>query len=61
MQMVFLIDLPKLQPDAEQKMTPFAEELLYFLGEQGLDDMLIASLRHYDFSETARYQFVHTM
>ncbi|KAL2124163.1 hypothetical protein VTJ04DRAFT_528 [Mycothermus thermophilus] len=59
--MVFLIDLPKLQPDAEQKMTPFADELLYFLGEQGLDDKLIASLRHYDFSETARYQFVHTI
>ncbi|KAL2271708.1 hypothetical protein VTJ83DRAFT_1079 [Remersonia thermophila] len=63
--LVFIIDLPKLQPGAEatheQNMTPFAEELFYFLGEQGLDGGLIASLRHYDFLETSRYRFVHTI
>ncbi|KAL1844048.1 hypothetical protein VTJ49DRAFT_5799 [Mycothermus thermophilus] len=63
--MVFIIDLPKIQDSAEatqgQKLTPFAEELFYFLGEQGLDDRLVASLRRYDFSETSRYHFVHTI
>lgn len=62
--MVFIIDLPKFQ-SAEQRdaqaLTPFAEELFYFLRAQGLDEKLLASLRNYDFSATSRYQFVHTM
>ncbi|KAG7290499.1 hypothetical protein NEMBOFW57_000501 [Staphylotrichum longicolle] len=62
--MVFIIDLPKLQ-SAEQRdaqaLTPFAEELFYFLQAQGLDEKLLASLRNYDFSATSRYQFVHTI
>ncbi len=63
-QMVFIIDLPKFQTAEErdaQELTPFAEDMLYFLQAQGLDDKLLASLRNYDVSETARYQFVHTM
>lgn len=62
--MVFLIDLPKLQTAEEreaQQLTPFAEELFYFLRAQGLDESLVSSLTNYDFSETSRYRFVHTM
>jgi len=62
--MVFIIDLPKFQSAEErdaQELTPFAEELFYFLQAQGLDEKLLGSLRNYDFSETGRYQFVHTM
>jgi len=62
--MVFIIDLPKFQSAEErdaQKLTPFAEELFYFLQAQGLDEKLLGSLRNYDFSATGRYQFVHTM
>lgn len=60
---VFLIDLPKL-PDIEQHqniLTPFGEELCYFLKAQGLSESLVGSLAKYDFSETNRYAFVHTI
>ncbi|KAK4137315.1 phospholipase D/nuclease [Trichocladium antarcticum] len=62
--MVFLIDLPKLQTAEQrdaQQMPPFGEELSYFLRAQGLDEKLVSSLRNYDFSETSRYNFVHTI
>jgi len=62
--MVFIIDLPRLesakQRDA-QKLTPFAEDMIYFLLAQGLDKKLVSSLENYDFSETSRYGFVHSM
>jgi len=62
--MVFIIDLPKFE-SAEQRdaqtLTPFAEELFYFLRMQTLDEKLISSLRNYDFSEASRYGFVHSM
>jgi len=62
--MVFVIDLPKIKDAAKQaanKLTPFGEDLTYFLTAQGVDDELIRSLAKYDFSETARYGFVHSM
>ncbi|KAL2257244.1 hypothetical protein VTK26DRAFT_448 [Humicola hyalothermophila] len=62
--MVFIIDLPRLETAeqrAAQEMTPFADDLFYFLRAQGLDENLVASLRNYDFSETSRYGFVHTI
>lgn len=62
--MVFVIDLPKFQSAEEkeaQKLTHFAEELFYFLRAQELDEKLLASLRNYDFTETRRYRFLHTM
>lgn len=62
--MVFIIDLPKLQTAEQrdaQELTPFGEELSHFLLAQGLDERLVNSLRNYDFSETSRYGFVHTM
>ncbi|KAK1835229.1 hypothetical protein QBC39DRAFT_388923 [Podospora conica] len=62
--MVFIIDLPRFE-SAEQReaqtLTPFAEEILYFLRMQTLDEKLLKSLRNYDFSETSRYGFVHSM
>jgi hypothetical protein len=62
--MVFLLDLPKFVSAEEreaQQLPSFAEELLYFLRAQGLDEKLIDSLRNYDFTEARRYRFVHTM
>lgn len=62
--MVFIIDLPRLdsaEQREEQTLTPFAEELFYFLRMQTLDEKLISSLTNYDFSETSRYGFVHSM
>lgn len=61
--MVFIIDLPKLSDHDQEKatLTTFGQDLSYFLTEQGLDDKLVESLKKYDFSETNRYGFVHSM
>jgi hypothetical protein len=62
--MVFLIDLPHIEdPDQRERneLTLFGAELAHFLSAQGMDEKLIASLRNYDFSKTARYGFIHTM
>ncbi|KAK0646346.1 tyrosyl-DNA phosphodiesterase-domain-containing protein [Cercophora newfieldiana] len=65
--MVFIIDLPRFENLEQQreaqalKLTPFAEDLFYFLAAQGLDDSLVSTLQKYDFSETKRYAFVHSM
>ena len=61
--MVFLIDLPKLPKGSsiEGTGTPFMEDLSYFLTAQGVDAAMVQSLRNYDFTETARYAFVHSM
>lgn len=63
--MVFLIDLPLILDPAKHAindtLTPFGEELCFFLQAQGVEDKMISSLRKYDFSETSRYGFVHTI
>ncbi|KAK0722710.1 tyrosyl-DNA phosphodiesterase-domain-containing protein [Lasiosphaeria miniovina] len=62
--MVFLIDLPKLETAEQrdtQQFTAFGDDLSYFLLAQGLSEKLVDSLRNYDFSETSRYAFVHTI
>lgn len=61
--MVFIIDLPKLDPSVQGQgtLTTFGQDLSYFLSAQGLDDRLVESLKNYDFSETERYGFVHSM
>lgn len=60
MQTVFLIDLPKLEvPDAGK--TPFYKELVYFLQASDLHRNIIKKLDGFDFSETKRYAFVHTV
>ncbi|KDN68412.1 putative ubiquitin interaction domain-containing protein [Colletotrichum sublineola] len=62
--MVFLIDLPKLE-STQQTATPaetlFGTELRRFLRALGLDEKLVKSLDSYDFTETSRYGFVHSM
>lgn len=62
--MVFLIDLPRIEDSEKRRihiLTPFGEDLSYFLTAQGVDDKMIQSLRNYDFAETSRYGFVHTI
>lgn len=61
--MVFLIDLPRIedqQGGGANVLTPFGEDLCFFLQAQGVDDGLVRSLNKYDFSETATYGFVHS-
>ena len=62
--MVFIIDLPQFESAEQwdaQTLTPFAEDLLYFLKAQKMDEKFIISLKKYDSSETNRYGFVHSM
>lgn len=61
--MVFIMDLPKLPKGhrTEGAGTPFLEDMSFFLTAQGVDAAMVQSLRSYDFSETARYAFVHSM
>ncbi|EFQ28660.1 ubiquitin interaction domain-containing protein [Colletotrichum graminicola M1.001] len=62
--MVFLIDLPKLestQQAAPPAETLFGTELRRFLRALGLDEKLVKSLDSYDFTETSRYGFVHSI
>ncbi|OQE43352.1 hypothetical protein PENCOP_c003G03192 [Penicillium coprophilum] len=57
---VFLIDLPRLEvPDAGK--TPFYQELVYFLQASDLHPNIIKKLDSFDFAETKRYAFVHTV
>ncbi|KAF7517421.1 hypothetical protein G7054_g13826 [Neopestalotiopsis clavispora] len=60
--MVFIIDLPLLKdPDEAHVLTPFGEELAFFLRAQGLEQSLVKSLEKYDFSETKGIAFVHSI
>ncbi|KAL7806460.1 phospholipase D/nuclease [Trichoderma gracile] len=61
--MVFLIDLPRLENPATipQSSTAFYTELVYFLQATGVGDKLVASLANYDFSKTSDIAFVHTI
>lgn len=63
LQTVFLIDLPKLSESSTNVVskTSFYEDLVYFLKASTLHDNIITKLSSFDFSETARYAFVHTM
>lgn len=63
-QMVFLIDLPRLEDPAvhpPQTPTGFYTELVYFLQATGVGEKMVASLSNYDFSKTSDIAFVHTM
>ncbi|KAG7051500.1 ubiquitin interaction domain-containing protein, partial [Colletotrichum scovillei] len=57
--MIFLIDLPRINGPLIE--TSFGTELRRFLRALGLDDKLVKSLDNYDFSETSRYGFIHSM
>ncbi|KAI8298522.1 Tyrosyl-DNA phosphodiesterase 1 [Colletotrichum sp. SAR11_59] len=62
-QMVFLIDLPRFetQQTTAGTETLFGKELRRFLTALGIGEKLVKSLDNYDFSETSRYGFVHSM
>ncbi|KAF4835315.1 Tyrosyl-DNA phosphodiesterase 1 [Colletotrichum siamense] len=61
--MVFLIDLPRFetQQTTAGTETLFGKELRRFLTALGIGEKLVKSLDNYDFSETSRYGFVHTI
>ncbi|POS74731.1 ubiquitin interaction domain-containing protein [Diaporthe helianthi] len=62
--MAFLIDLPRIDDPARvaaNALTHFGAELQFFLEHQGVDGKMVQSLRNYDFSETSRYGFIHTI
>ncbi|KAG7133588.1 Tyrosyl-DNA phosphodiesterase 1 like protein [Verticillium longisporum] len=68
--MVFLIDLPRIVQapgDAaairgnDDAGVSFGTELRRFLRAQGLDESLVKSLDNFDFTETERYRFIHTI
>lgn len=61
---VFLIDLPRRADGAVtsvEDLTPFGRELVHFLHAQQLDPLIIKGVLKFDFSETARLAFVHSM
>lgn len=60
---VFLIDLPR-RLDGEKNgvdQTAFGEELLSFLKAQEVGSNVIQGLHKFDFSETSRFGFVHSI
>lgn len=62
--MMFIIDLPRFvggQDTSKEKMTSFGRELVYFLEAMGLNQHVIDSIYKFDFSETAKFAFVHTI
>lgn len=61
-QSVFLIDLPKLKGTSDGAHdTQFYKELVYFLTASTLNDKIIERFKEFDFTETKRYAFVHSM
>ncbi|RDA87282.1 hypothetical protein CP532_1318 [Ophiocordyceps camponoti-leonardi (nom. inval.)] len=58
--MVFLIDLPRLDNAADHKPTPFSRHLERFLRAMGIESRMIETLTSYDFSRTADLGFVYT-
>ncbi|TGO88486.1 hypothetical protein BPOR_0159g00010 [Botrytis porri] len=61
---VFLIDLPRLPNGgraSDDQLTPFAQDLLYFLHAMTLAPRTIESLRRFDFSSTKHLAFVHSI
>ncbi|KAI7224927.1 phospholipase D/nuclease [Hortaea werneckii] len=61
---VFLIDLPRL-PDGKktqrESLTHFAQELLYFVQRQGLDEDVRNGILNFDFAATEHLAFVHSV
>ncbi|KAI6810936.1 phospholipase D/nuclease [Hortaea werneckii] len=61
---VFLIDLPRL-PDGKKTqvkdLTHFAQELLYFVQKQGVDEDVRDGLLNFDFAATEHMAFVHSV
>ncbi|KAI7501245.1 phospholipase D/nuclease [Hortaea werneckii] len=61
---VFLIDLPRLPDGKKTQMKDlphFAQELLYFVQKQGVDEDVRDGLLNFDFVATAHMAFVHSV
>jgi hypothetical protein len=60
---VFLIDLPRRPGGvvAEKLETAFGQSLFVFLEAQEISEKVLEGLRKFDFSETNRFAFVHSM
>lgn len=59
---VFVIDLPRLEaPRAEEELTFFGRDLLYFLTKANLPEGSLKSLLRFDFSATKNMAFVHSV
>ncbi|KAG8531873.1 uncharacterized protein KY384_003509 [Bacidia gigantensis] len=62
--MVFLIDLPRLESDEKAKgedLSFFGQELVHFLTAKGVDRHIVDSICSFDFSATRDFAFVHTI
>ncbi|KAK0288337.1 hypothetical protein LTR91_021900 [Friedmanniomyces endolithicus] len=60
---VFLLDLPRLPNDSQADKTTlpaFAQDLLFFLEQQTLDQDILSGILNFDFAATAHMRFVHT-
>ncbi|GKT43795.1 uncharacterized protein ColSpa_03976 [Colletotrichum spaethianum] len=53
--------LESTRPTAPPAETLFGTELRRFLRALGLDEKLVKSLDNYNFSETSRYGFIHSI
>ncbi|KAJ5248927.1 hypothetical protein N7468_000378 [Penicillium chermesinum] len=58
---VFLIDLPRRPAGSTTQETPFYLSLVDFMKASGLSSKLIDRVGTYDFAETMRYAFVHSI
>ncbi|KAI6890358.1 phospholipase D/nuclease [Hortaea werneckii] len=61
---VFLIDLPRLSDGKKPQikdLTHFAQELLYFVERQGVDEDVRAGILNFDFAATEHMAFVHSV
>ncbi|RFU35872.1 hypothetical protein B7463_g521, partial [Scytalidium lignicola] len=61
---VFLIDLPRLpqgKTTPTDQLTAFGKELLYFLTAMGIDQTTVDSIRNFDFTNTSKLAFVHSI
>ncbi|EFR03475.1 tyrosyl-DNA phosphodiesterase domain-containing protein [Nannizzia gypsea CBS 118893] len=59
--MLFLIDLPRKAREADEDKTPFRDELVYFLRASKLNEKIIDKMLQFDFSNTTKYAFVHSI
>ncbi|KAM3508241.1 hypothetical protein MY10362_001301 [Beauveria mimosiformis] len=59
--MVFLIDLPRLEARGSCTMTVFGKNVARFLKASGVDETMVESLTNYDFSATADLGFVYSI
>ncbi|KAF2236252.1 phospholipase D/nuclease [Viridothelium virens] len=61
---VFLIDLPRLSDNQRMvrgELTPFGEELMYFVDAMGMQEDVKEGLLKFDFEKTKHLGFVHTI